>query len=132
MRVVLYTNILISALWTTDSNPGRILEMVGRNEIIPCYDHRIINEYLHVLSRPKFKFVQRDIDSVLNRIKAKGYSIIAGESKKELTDESDRAFYDVALTCGAYLITGNLKHFPKETFIISPSQFINLYDTYKE
>ncbi|MDR1616051.1 MAG: putative toxin-antitoxin system toxin component, PIN family [Syntrophomonadaceae bacterium] len=128
MNVVLDTNILVSALWTEKGNPHKILDMIGRNEIKPCYDYRIITEYRDVLSRPKFSFSARDINSVLNGIKAKGFSTIAKQCAHNFTDETDRAFYEVAVTCNAYLITGNSKHFPNEPLVLSPAQFLVLLD----
>jgi putative PIN family toxin of toxin-antitoxin system len=126
MKVVLDTNILVSALWTEMGNPHKILDMVGRNEIKPCYDYRIIAEYREVLSRPRFLFSAADINGVLNRIKAKGISIVAEKSVNDFPDETDRAFYEVAVTSNAYLIIGNTKHFPNEPFILSPTQFLAL------
>jgi len=41
-------------------------------------------------------------------------------------DESDRVFYEVAKSAGAYLVTGNAKHFPDEPFIISPAKCVEL------
>ena len=32
-----------------------------------------------------------------------------------MPDESDRIFYDTAKAVNAYLVTGNLKHYPEET-----------------
>jgi hypothetical protein len=43
-----------------------------------------------------------------------------------LPDEDDRPFYEVAKAANAYLITGNLKHFPQEPFILSPADFLAL------
>jgi hypothetical protein len=45
-----------------------------------------------------------------------------------MPDETDRKFYDVASACGALLITGNLKHYPSEPFIISPAGFLAGYE----
>ena len=128
MNVVLDTNILVSALWTEGGNPHKILDMAGRNEIKICYDYRIIAEYQEVLKRPKFLFSARDINGVLNRIKAKGFCTVARQCAHSFTDETDRAFYEVAVTCDAYLITGNCKHFPNEPFILSPAQFLALME----
>jgi predicted nucleic acid-binding protein len=44
-----------------------------------------------------------------------------------MTDESDRKFYDVAKTAEAFLVTGNMKHYPKEPFIVTPSEFANTF-----
>ena len=40
----------------------------------------------------------------------------------------DRIFYEVAASGGAYLVTGNLKHYPQEKFIVSPAQMIRLLE----
>jgi len=128
IKVVLDTNVLVSALWTANGNPKRILDMVGKNEIKPCYDYRLIAEYEYVLNRPKFKFPIRDISGVIARIKAKGMAVTAAESTISFVDETDRAFYDVAVSCGAYLVTGNKKHYPNEQFILSPVEFLELFE----
>jgi putative PIN family toxin of toxin-antitoxin system len=126
MNVVLDTNVLVSALWTPHGNAQRILDMIGI-DVRPCYDYRVIAEYEDVLHRPKFMFSKRDINAVMNRIKAKGISVIAKESNHIFKDEPDRAFYEVAVSGGAYLITGNGKHFPNEPFIMPQGQFLDLY-----
>ena len=41
-----------------------------------------------------------------------------------MLDEDDRVFYDIAKIAGAYLITGNLKHYPSKPFILTPSVFL--------
>jgi len=41
-------------------------------------------------------------------------------------NEDDRIFYDTAVEAEAYLITGNIRHFPKEAFIITPAQFLTV------
>jgi hypothetical protein len=46
-------------------------------------------------------------------------------SKIALPDESDRKFYDVAKATNSLLISGNLKHFPKEPLIMSPVEYLN-------
>jgi len=127
MRVVVDTNILVSALWTASGNPRKILDMVGRNEIKPCYDYRIIAEYEDVLSRPRFLFSAKDINGMLNRIKSKGFCTIAQKSTQNFVDETDRAFYEVAVSCDAYLITGNIKHYPDEPFVMTPAEFIRIF-----
>jgi len=40
-----------------------------------------------------------------------------------MPDESDRTFYDTAKTCGAVLVTGNMRHYPSESFIMTPAKF---------
>jgi hypothetical protein len=38
--------------------------------------------------------------------------------------EDDRIFYDTAKHSGSILVTGNLKHYPKEAFILAPTEFL--------
>jgi len=47
------------------------------------------------------------------------------DSNFPMTDESDRKFYDLHKAANAILITGNIKHFPKESTIIKPADFIS-------
>jgi predicted nucleic acid-binding protein len=43
------------------------------------------------------------------------------------TDEDDRIFYELYKSSESdFLITGNIKHFPKERNIITPREFIEL------
>jgi hypothetical protein len=36
-------------------------------------------------------------------------------------------FYDIAKAADAILITGNIKHYPDEPFILTPAAFIQRY-----
>ena len=128
MNVVIDTNILVSAFWTDMGNPHKILDMAGTDKIKVCYDHRIIAEYDYVLRRPRFKFSPCDIEVVIKMIKSKGLCVIADRCLINFTDETDRAFYEVAVKNNAYLITGNKKHYPDETFIITPARFVEIYN----
>ncbi len=57
MLVVIDTNILVSALWSKNGLPAKILSMVVSGVLVPCFDDRILCEYKDVLNRPKFKFL---------------------------------------------------------------------------
>ena len=127
MLVVVDTNILVSALWSKNGAPAQIVSKVLQGELIPCYDWRIMDEYRDVLQRPKFKFRPDEINSLLDWFKAIGKSVIVSEIKIDFTDEADKKFYEVAKFCNAKLITGNLKHFPEENFIMSVQDFLSLY-----
>ena len=42
-------------------------------------------------------------------------------------DPEDVVFYEVALSKdGAFLITGNKKHFPQRPVVVSPSEFVEI------
>ena len=56
MLVVIDTNVLVSALWSKNGAPAKIISLVLQGKLIPCYDYRILSEYRTVLARPKFGF----------------------------------------------------------------------------
>jgi putative PIN family toxin of toxin-antitoxin system len=124
IMVVLDTNIIVSAFWSKNGNPKRILDLVLEKRVLLAYDHRILAEYTTVLNRPKFNFSPSDITDLLNEIKRNGIAITALPNNAEFTDESVRKFYEVAKSCNAILITGNLKHFPDEPFIMTATEFL--------
>lgn len=124
MLVVLDTNILVSSLWSKDGAPAKIVSMILQGILVPCYDYRILCEYHDVLLRPKFQFAPHEVSTLLDWIKISGQSIMAKTSQTFFEDKADKKFFEVALTCEAILITGNLKHFPKSPLIQSASEFL--------
>jgi putative PIN family toxin of toxin-antitoxin system len=134
LKVVLDTNVLVSALWTPAGNASTIINLVLTDRIIPCFDQRILNEYRAVLSRPRLAFPPGQADELLAEITDRGLSVIADihpadihPSSVTMTDESDRKFYDTAKFCEAYLITGNARHLPKDPLVINPARFLDIF-----
>lgn len=129
MNIVLDINILISAAWSPGRNATRILEAVFQRKFTACYDFRIIEEYERVLHYPKFEFPDEVINSILEPIIKNGIAVFP-EPIKDISferDETDRKFYEVAKASNSILISGNLSHFPIDSCIISPTEFIDKY-----
>jgi putative PIN family toxin of toxin-antitoxin system len=126
MNVVLDTNVLVSALLTRSGKSAAIVSMLPSGSIIARYNHQILEEYIDVLRRPKLDIPRLDADIVIERIKWFGSLVVASPCDVPMIDESDRPFYETAKEANAYLITGNAKHFPKEPFIVSPSDFLSI------
>jgi len=124
VHVVLDTNVLVSALWSKDGTPAMVAHLIPDGKIIPCYCDEILSEYEIVLSRPKFNFAQYQITALLENIRRRGVCYAVSKSTIQMIDESDRVFYDVARESKAILITGNIKHFPAEPFIMTPAEFM--------
>jgi len=122
--IVLDTNILVSALISPDGNPARIFNMVSENLIKTIYCQEILNEYMKVLKRPRFQFPASLIAEALDIFILFGIYLQPVKSNVPMTDESDRVFHDIAITGSAILITGNLKHYPTEPFILSPADYL--------
>lgn len=126
MIVVLDTNVIVSALWTPDGKAAYIVNQVIAGNLKLCHDYRILTEYRKVLSRPKFKFSLWQINFLLDTFEKDGISVIPSLlSYIPFSDESDRVFYEVAKFCNAPLVTGNLKHFPKDDCIMTVTDFYN-------
>jgi len=124
MLVVIDTNILVSAFWSKDGNPFKILGLVLFGRIKPCFDSRILQEYREVLSRPRLGFSKAEVDGVLQAIEDAGLSVVPEPLDTPFADESDRKFYEAAKFCGAKLITGNQKHFPREPDVVTAADFL--------
>ena len=127
MKIVLDTNVIVSALLIPVSLPAKILETVLKRQTTIVYDNRILVEYIDVLFREKFKINKEHINFVLDFIKKEGEFILADTINFPFTDEADKKFYEVyKFSTAQYLITGNIKHFPKEPGIVTPRKFLEL------
>jgi uncharacterized protein len=124
-KVVLDTNILVSAMLTINGIPARIIEMALDGELSVCYNSNILLEYNNVLYRPQFSFNAKKVQNIVSTITELGIELTPTASNFPMTHESDRKFYDLHKAANAILITGNIKHFPKESTIIKPADFIS-------
>ena len=126
MKLVLDTNVIVSAFINPEGKPSVILKMIINRKAELIYNTVILNEYENVLLRPKFsnKIDSGNICKFINLIRIIGTSFNTVPSKIKFLDESDRIFYDTAKESGSILITGNIIHFPKESFIMTPADYL--------
>ena len=128
MKVVIDTNVLVSALWKQRSNAGFLMFNVVMGLIRPCYDSRIMEEYIEVLGRKKFGFHAVDVQKLLKAFSVNGIFITPKPLLDiEFIDEDDRAFYEVAKYCKAPLVTGNTKHYPDDPIVVTLTDFCTQY-----
>lgn len=123
--VVIDTNVLVSALLNMNSNPGTVLLSVFKGETIPLLNPEILAEYRDVLARKKFKFPAEEVETVLKVLTSSCLNVTAlPKDYPEVCDPKDQCFYAVTMTGrqteDALLVTGNIRHFPQEPFIITP------------
>ena len=125
---VIDTNVIVSALLSSegDSKPAIVLRETLRGRITPIFNEEILDEYREVLLRDKFHFRKQDVEMVINHVKRSG---LRGERLNTLNeifpDPKDVVFYEVAMSKeGAYLVTGNIKHFPKKAFVLTPAEMV--------
>ena len=91
-----------------------------------------MDEYREVLLRKKFHFPEEAVYIVLESLQEQGISINAGKMNIELPDAKDVVFYEVVMEKrkkdSAYLVTGNIKHFPKEPFVVTPREMLEILE----
>jgi putative PIN family toxin of toxin-antitoxin system len=130
MKVVIDTNVLVSALLKPHSKPAIILNLVISGKHIPCFDSRIFDEYERVLSRKKFGFDASLVDLFLHYLEKAGIFVTPAHSIFSLPDPFDIPFYEVAISTNAVIITGNKKHFPVDNIdVFYPSDFLETNHT---
>ena len=81
-------------------------------------------------SRPKFHLSKDVIRTVISAIKRYGVEVFPQPTGEILIDMvDDLVFYEVAMEKrddGAYLVTGNQKHYPVRDFVVTPSEMMEI------
>ncbi len=133
---VLDTNVLVSAMLKSGSVPDMIAAEAMYGDIIPVLNDEKLTEYEDVLRRPKFKFDKRAVKVFLDELKRRAVFLDAGPIDEILPDPKDVIFYAVLMEKRkdeeAYLVTGNLKHFPIRTYIVTPKEMLDIISESKE
>ncbi len=122
------TNVLVSSLMSKhdDAPTVVLLDYVLDGRIILVYNDDIVAEYDDVLHRAKFNFSDERINAVLEMVK-KGICVEPTPSGAFFPDADDAVFYEVALSKeGSYLVTGNLRHFPKSPIVVTPAEMLQM------
>jgi len=131
IRVVLDTNIIISAYLNQDGLPFFILKMALARKIQMCVSEPILTEYRELLQRKSFPLDRRRANLLLKNVRSASVVFRPAVKLSETTDPDDNMFLECAQTAKApYLVTGNLAHFPerwKYTEVITPRGFINIW-----
>jgi len=132
LRIVLDTNVLVSALLSPEGSSARIVDLIIAGEIRLVFDDRIFHEYREVLLRKKFNFQRDYIGEILHYIFASGEHIISTPFNIDLSDKGDLPFLECALSGEVeHLITGNKKHFPSDQIhnvkVLSPAEFLDIW-----
>lgn len=126
---VIDTNVLVSALLTSNqlAPTRRILGLLTSKKVTPLINEEIIAEYKDVLHRNKFPFKPEDVNNLIEFIIGIGIDTQRSSFPESMPDESDRVFFEITLTVEeSFLVTGNLKHYPKKPQVVTPAEFITI------
>jgi len=134
---VVDTNVLVAALLSKrdDSATVRVIRAMISGEFIPLYHEDILAEYEDVLHRKKkYDLSESAIQTVLNAIRRFGIEVFPKPTGEIFIDEDDIIFYEVAMEKrddNAYLVTGNMKHYPVRDFIVTPAEMVAILEEKK-
>jgi putative PIN family toxin of toxin-antitoxin system len=127
MRVVLDTNILISALLKPDGLEAKTVGLALDRSLVPYVSTELWDEYREVLSRPKF--ANLPCAKLLAELEPRVIRVQPSIRVTWSKDDEDNRVLECAQEARAdYLVTGNLRHFPAEwhfTKIVNARAFLD-------
>jgi putative PIN family toxin of toxin-antitoxin system len=132
LRLVIDTNVVISALIKPESNPALIMSLILRGNCTLCVTEKIFVEYEEVSARGKFKKLdQASVREFLSTLRRRVLWVVPRFMADGVTkDPDDNAFLECALESKAdFLITGDIHHFPEKKFhhtsVVTPGEFVS-------
>ncbi len=130
MRIVLDTNVLVSALLRPGSRPAQVLQVCARGEVTLLLDSRILREYATVLARPKFQIPPDITKEVLELLTGLAEYVESEPWRHPVPDPDDLPFLEVAVSGHAdALVTGNARDYPRTPppplRILDPAAFLD-------
>ncbi len=130
LRLVLDTNIVVSAALKPVGLQRTVLSLALTKPARLYLSAPIFQEYQAVLSRPEFHIRKGLRRQLLRFIETKSYWVTPARRLRVARDPDDDMFVECADAARAdYLITGNMRHFPrywKRTKVITSREFLDL------
>lgn len=129
MRVVLDTNILVSACWKPGGLEDTVAGLAVSGQITACVSPAILAEYREVLARPKLAAAGERAANLLAGLQRAALVVEPAVTLRVSVDDDDNRFLECAEAAAAdYLITGNLRHYPEirgNTRIVNARTFLS-------
>jgi len=129
---VIDTNVIVSSFLKEGSIPDQIVSLALNGPIIPLVNDEIISEYTEVLTRNKFGLSESEVTVFLNEFIKRALFLDKTKTNEDFDDPDDIVFYEIVLTArsasNAYLITGNKKHYPIKSFVVTPREMIEIIE----
>jgi uncharacterized protein len=112
VRIVLDTNVLVSAMLSGGGAPDFALQLVLQGSVTLLADSRILAEYDEVTARARFGFDEVERRALVDVLAQIAEPIVASPLRLSLADPDDRLFVEVAVAGHAdAIVTGNTRHF---------------------
>jgi uncharacterized protein len=137
MKVVLDTNILISAFITPNGEPAQVVKLLQTEDFYLILSADVFKEIERVIQYPKLRrlyhYTDEQVEAFLEGIRRIAIWIAETERLAVVdADESDNRFIELAVAGSArYIITGDKRHLLKirryqSIEIVSPTEFLAL------
>lgn len=131
IRVVLDTNVIVSAYLNPDGLPFFILKLALSGAFRLYASEPILLEYAELLLRKSYPLNRRRTRLLLRKIRQAATVVRPAGGIAVARDPDDNMFLECAAAVRAnYLVTGNTAHFPKSwkyTRVITPRMFLNIW-----
>jgi putative PIN family toxin of toxin-antitoxin system len=128
VRIVLDTNILVSACWKPAGLEAQVAGMAISGSLTACVSPAILAEYRDVLARPKLAAIAERAAALLSALEQKALLVEPPRQLHSSLDDDDNRFLECAEAAHAdYLITGNLRHYPAmcgSTHVVNARNFL--------
>ena len=132
-RIVLDTNVLVSALLKPHSLEDEVLRLALAGRFTLCVSPEVLAEYGRVLARPKFGFRPEHVATALRQLENAAGMFHSARALEISSHDSDNRFYECAAAAqAAFLVTGNLKHFRNDygaTRVVNARKLLDMLTT---
>jgi putative PIN family toxin of toxin-antitoxin system len=129
-RIVLDTNVVVSAHLNPDGFEHLVLRLTLASLLRLCLSKEILTEYDAVLRREKFGIDPAMVAESLKLIRKAGVLVRPKRRLSVSSDPEDNRFLECAATAHAdYLVTGNKRHFPKawgKTAVVNAKELVGI------
>lgn len=128
IRAVLDTNVVVSGLLSPSGPLAPLIDLAALRRFRCYVSEEILTEYREVLGRPYLGI--DEVAAIKAILRLKKASVLVKPAKRLVVckDVEDNKFLECALQARAdYLVTGNLRHFPRrfqDIRVIPPRQFL--------
>ena len=131
IRVVLDTNVVVSAFLTPDGPESQILRLTLSGSITGYVSDPILAEYATVLNRPKFKRPPELVNALMSSFGEHYRQVHPLRRITASPHEPDNRFLECADAARAdFLVTGDKRHFPKQwknTRIVNARELLAIF-----
>jgi putative PIN family toxin of toxin-antitoxin system len=133
IRVVLDTNVVVSAFLTEGGLEAKVLRLVLTGRLALYVSEPMLAEYEGVLRREKFRADPDRKEYFLSQLRETCIQVQPRQMLTVSSDPADNQFLECAEAGKAdFLVTGNKRHFPKQwrkTKVVNAREFLEMIES---